>query len=82
MKNKVCTTFHKNRDQKKIELMESKPTNIKKLTALQEAYAALINCENKKNINLIKSLQEEVTLLQNQKSTSKKRHERLANIHP
>ena len=66
--------------------MESKPTEIKiisdkrpplkaeileKLTALQEAYDAL-NCENKKNIHLIKSLQEERTLLQNQKSTKNK----------
>ena len=70
---------------KKIELMESKPTKIKisdkrpllkaeileKLKALQEAYDALGN-ENKKNISIIKRLQEEVTLLRNQKSTSNK----------
>jgi hypothetical protein len=85
MKNKVQHST-KTGIKKKIELMESKPTEFKiifdkrppltaeileKLTVLHEAFDAL-HCENKKNINLIKSLQEEVTLLQNQKSTSNK----------
>jgi hypothetical protein len=85
MKNKVQRST-KTGIKKKIELMESKPTVIKiisdkrpplkteileKLTALKETYDAL-DCENKKNINLIKCFQEEITLLKNQKSTSNK----------
>ena len=85
MKNKVQHST-KTGIKKKIELMESKPTKIKiisdkrpplkaeimeKFTALQKA-CGVLDCENKNNISIIQSLQDEVTLLQNQKTTSNK----------
>ena len=86
MKNKV--QHSKTGIKKKIELMESNPNKVKmtsdkrpplkaeileKLSSLQEAYDAL-DCENKKNVSIIETLQEEVTLLRNQKLTKEKSH--------
>jgi hypothetical protein len=85
MKNKVQHST-KSGIKKKIELMETKPTKIKpvidkrpplkaeileKFKALQKAYDAL-ECENQKNVSIIKSLQEEVTMLHGQTSTLNK----------